>query len=133
MEHLRRHPRFDTDAPALIRSLGPSAEQVCGRIADISESGFQLVLPRSMAIDEPIEIDIEGDIYIGEIRNMTSQAGDWLAGVELVHWIPKDTLAELKNVWGCDSFRSGVQAGPVSHLSPWLRVTSIAARLRIGF
>jgi len=80
----RREPRFEVAEPATVTQLIGSPERVPAIVLDISAQGMNLKLARSLPISAPIQIDVQSDMILGEVRYcILEENGSYSVGVEI--------------------------------------------------
>ena len=105
MDYQRKHPRFEVDTPAAISILGGEEGSIEGRVGDVSEGGFKLILPVPVAIGETLRVEISEDVFVGVVRQSEEySAVETAAGLELLHWIERDKLKALIDEWTVKAF-----------------------------
>ncbi|HEY3743045.1 MAG TPA: PilZ domain-containing protein [Bryobacteraceae bacterium] len=107
MDYPRKHPRFAIDTPAAVTLLGGDGASTKARVADLSESGLKIKLPKPVAVGETLRVEIAGDVFVGVVRNCDckkGKSGGCLAGLELIHWIERARLQNLLDEFSVGTF-----------------------------
>ena len=105
MDYQRKHPRFPLDTPASISMLGSEGGAIAARVADVSEAGLRLICPVPVAIGETLRVEIANEVLVGIVRNNEPvNGGEFLAGLELIHWIERNKLEGLLEEWTVQAF-----------------------------
>ena len=79
----RREPRATADQTVVVTVLGRQALQISGTAVDISRRGLRLLLSGRVSPGDPVKIDMDDDLLLGEICYCETQGADFIVGVEL--------------------------------------------------
>ncbi len=80
----RRDHRFERTQLAAVTPLTGAPEILSARVEEISARGMKLDLPRSLPMGTPLQIDVQSDMILGEVRYCNAeQGGSYSVGVEI--------------------------------------------------
>lgn len=95
----RKHTRFDVTTQASVNVLG-SKNRIFGQIADLSQTGFKLLVPSGFPIGEIIRAEVEDEVFVAVVCYSKKSRDGYTIGTELVHSIKRTHLNELVGEWG---------------------------------
>jgi hypothetical protein len=99
-EDKRKHARFNVENQAVVNVLG-SKETVTGQIADLSQSGFKLLLPDSFPVGEIIRAEVDDEVFVAVVcYSKKAKEGGFTIGTEMMHSIKRVHLDDLVGEWG---------------------------------
>jgi hypothetical protein len=98
----RKQPRFDVANRALVNVLG-SKETVNGQIADLSQTGFKLLLPAGFPVGEIIRAEVDDEVFVAVVCYSKKTREGYSIGTEMVHSIKRVHLDDLVGEWGVRS------------------------------
>jgi PilZ domain len=85
----RKHPRFPTNDPGLVRVLGPvPSSYVAVRILDTSQEGLKLRLPAPLDPGTSVQVRLAAAVAFGEVRYCCVCGAVYHAGVHLSDVFP---------------------------------------------
>jgi len=95
----RKQPRFDVANQATVNVLG-SKEKVTGQIADLSQTGFKLMVPAGFPIGEILRAEVEDEVFVAVVCYSKKTREGYSIGTEMVHSIKRVHLDDLVGEWG---------------------------------
>lgn len=98
----RKQPRFDIATQATVNVLG-SKETVRGQIADLSQTGFKLLLPAGFPVGEIIRAEVDDEVFVAVVCYSKKTRDGYSIGTEMVHSIKRVHLDDLVGEWGVRS------------------------------
>jgi len=84
---------------ATVNVLG-SKEKVTGQIADLSQTGFKLMVPAGFPIGEILRAEVEDEVFVAVVCYSKKTREGYSIGTEMVHSIKRVHLDDLVGEWG---------------------------------
>jgi len=77
-----------------------SKEKVTGQIADLSQTGFKLMVPAGFPIGEILRAEVEDEVFVAVVCYSKKTREGYSIGTEMVHSIKRVHLDDLVGEWG---------------------------------
>jgi hypothetical protein len=81
----RSEPRLDENRPVRVTVLRDPQRELIGRIENISGRGMRVLVNAPIAGREPIKLEWEGTLLLGEVCYCEAAPGGYGIGLELEH------------------------------------------------
>lgn len=94
----RRELRVSSDQPVRVTLLCEPRRRLAGRIHDHAATGISVLLPEPVRPGDPIQIDLEDALVLGEVRYWRAAEGGYVVGIEIEEAL--HGLAALKRLNG---------------------------------
>ena len=98
-EDKRKHSRFDVANQAAVNIVG-SKERVTGQIADLSQTGFKLLMPAGFPVGEIIRTEVDDEVFVAVVCYSKKTREGYSIGTEMMHSIKRVHLNDLVGEWG---------------------------------
>jgi hypothetical protein len=88
----RSEPRIPVDAEITVEVLGDHPRRLTAELMNISSRGMRLATRHPIAHDAALRINVDGDLYLGEVTHCVAEGGRYTVGVALFN-VMRDAAA----------------------------------------
>lgn len=81
----RSEPRFDENRPVSVTVLREPQRELAGRIVNLSGRGMRIAVDAPVAAREPVKLEWDGTLLLGEVCYCEESGGAYALGLHLEH------------------------------------------------
>jgi len=79
----RRDVRVSLDQTVSVTALGRNRQQMQGKTADLSGRGIRILVPATLLVGDPVRIDLEDALLLGDVCYCQPHDSGFMIGVEI--------------------------------------------------